>query len=30
MGLPNPKYRKPTASEVVECALYIAKNIIAI
>ncbi|EVR89156.1 hypothetical protein P601_02721, partial [Staphylococcus aureus M1471] len=25
MGLPNPKNRKPTASEVVEWALYIAK-----
>lgn len=30
MGLPNPKNRKPTASEVVEWALYIAKNKIAI
>ncbi|WP_186786540.1 hypothetical protein, partial [Staphylococcus aureus] len=30
MGLPNPKTRKPTASEVVEWALYIAKNKIAI
>ncbi|HGO3663450.1 TPA: CHAP domain-containing protein, partial [Staphylococcus aureus] len=26
MGLPNPKTRKPTASEVVEWALYMAKN----
>lgn len=30
MGLPNPKTRKPTASEVVEWALYIAKKKIAI
>ncbi|USC69067.1 hypothetical protein, partial [Staphylococcus aureus] len=30
MGLPNPKTRKPTASEVAEWALYIAKNKIAI
>ncbi|HFN8846957.1 TPA: hypothetical protein ACUIB7_000882, partial [Staphylococcus aureus] len=26
MGLPNPKTRKPTASEVVDWALYMAKN----
>ncbi|EWB33591.1 hypothetical protein U452_02614, partial [Staphylococcus aureus W21945] len=26
MGLPNPKTRKPTASEVVDWALYMVKN----